>query len=196
MSGQTAQEQVNFLLACIKHSQSGGKVDFEAVATELKIASKAAAAKRYERLKKRALCTDLSASGPAGDLDGNGSPFTTPQKSRTKSAPATPGSAKRKRNGQSNNTDEEKQDSEVNVKTPRGKAKAANPTTPRVKRQQAQKAAEAIKKEAEAEDAEDIAERDEQLAYENYESDVDEIRDDVVAIKSESRNIVVDTDGF
>ncbi|KAL1841416.1 hypothetical protein VTJ49DRAFT_7093 [Mycothermus thermophilus] len=43
--------QFKFLLACIKHS-AAGKVNFEEVAKETGIVSKAAAAKRYERLLK------------------------------------------------------------------------------------------------------------------------------------------------
>ncbi|KAM7183464.1 hypothetical protein V8F33_013574 [Rhypophila sp. PSN 637] len=51
MPGQDPEGQFKFLLACIKHSVAG-KINFEAVAHELGIVSKAAAAKRYERLLK------------------------------------------------------------------------------------------------------------------------------------------------
>ncbi|KAK0670061.1 hypothetical protein QBC41DRAFT_222705 [Cercophora samala] len=46
-----AEQHLKFLLSCIKHA-SAGKVNFDAVAQELGIVSKAAAAKRYERLLK------------------------------------------------------------------------------------------------------------------------------------------------
>ncbi|KAL8975879.1 MAG: hypothetical protein Q9177_006967 [Variospora cf. flavescens] len=47
----SADEQVKFLMSCIRYSVSG-KIDFEEVAKECSIVSKGAAAKRYERLMK------------------------------------------------------------------------------------------------------------------------------------------------
>ncbi|PYH36834.1 uncharacterized protein BO87DRAFT_452857 [Aspergillus neoniger CBS 115656] len=47
----TPEEQLQFLLSCIRHSNSG-KIDFTVVAQECNIITKAAAAKRYERLLK------------------------------------------------------------------------------------------------------------------------------------------------
>ncbi|KAF7588792.1 hypothetical protein BBP40_005223 [Aspergillus hancockii] len=44
-------EQLEFLLSCIRHSNAG-KVDFEEVAKECNVVTKGAAAKRYERLTK------------------------------------------------------------------------------------------------------------------------------------------------
>ncbi|TLD33076.1 hypothetical protein PspLS_00821 [Pyricularia sp. CBS 133598] len=52
MASMAPEDQVKFLVTCIKHGGGGGKIDFAAVATELDIVSKAAAAKRYERLLK------------------------------------------------------------------------------------------------------------------------------------------------
>ncbi|PGH06053.1 hypothetical protein GX51_02644 [Blastomyces parvus] len=51
MPAATSDEQLNFLLKCVKYS-SNGKVDFDQVARECNIVSKGAAAKRYERLLK------------------------------------------------------------------------------------------------------------------------------------------------
>ncbi|KAL8750921.1 MAG: hypothetical protein Q9184_006243, partial [Pyrenodesmia sp. 2 TL-2023] len=47
----SADEQLKFLLSCIRHSVNG-KIDFTEVASECSIISKGAAAKRYERLMK------------------------------------------------------------------------------------------------------------------------------------------------
>ncbi|CAK7217167.1 hypothetical protein SBRCBS47491_003080 [Sporothrix bragantina] len=98
----SAAEQVSFLLVCIKHATSG-KIDFDAVATELKIPTKAATAKRYERLKKRALATDFGSCTAAVDGTDPGSdnavattkPKRTPAKPRAKgkAAAATAGPA-------------------------------------------------------------------------------------------------------
>ncbi|EEH02869.1 conserved hypothetical protein [Histoplasma capsulatum G186AR] len=51
MPAATSDEQLHFLLKCVKYSNSG-KVDFDEVARECNIVSKGAAAKRYERLVK------------------------------------------------------------------------------------------------------------------------------------------------
>ncbi|KAK1639828.1 hypothetical protein BDP81DRAFT_447440 [Colletotrichum phormii] len=65
--GTDAEGQVTFLVHCIKHS-SGGRVDFRSVANDCKIASKAAAAKRFERILKPygMKTSDLSKNGPIG----------------------------------------------------------------------------------------------------------------------------------
>ncbi|KAL8824406.1 MAG: hypothetical protein Q9170_008168, partial [Blastenia crenularia] len=47
----SADDQLKFLLSCLRFSVSG-KIDFTEVATECKIVTKGAAAKRYERLLK------------------------------------------------------------------------------------------------------------------------------------------------
>ncbi|KPM37199.1 hypothetical protein AK830_g9347 [Neonectria ditissima] len=51
MSKQEPAEQVKFLVSCIGHT-TNGRPDFQAVAEELSIISKAAAQKRYERMLK------------------------------------------------------------------------------------------------------------------------------------------------
>ncbi|ODH27249.1 hypothetical protein ACO22_04246 [Paracoccidioides brasiliensis] len=67
MSRVSSDEQLNFLLKCVKHS-SNGKVDFAEVAAECNIVSKGAAAKRYERLMK---ANGINPNGgPASGTDG------------------------------------------------------------------------------------------------------------------------------
>ncbi|KAL8716817.1 MAG: hypothetical protein Q9225_005879 [Loekoesia sp. 1 TL-2023] len=51
MATASADEQLKFLLSCIRHTVNG-KIDFAEVASECSIVSKGAAAKRYERLMK------------------------------------------------------------------------------------------------------------------------------------------------
>ncbi|KAK7417148.1 hypothetical protein QQX98_004751 [Neonectria punicea] len=51
MSKQEPAEQVKFLVSCIGHT-TNGRPDFQAVAEELDIITKAAAQKRYERMLK------------------------------------------------------------------------------------------------------------------------------------------------
>ncbi|OCT45592.1 hypothetical protein CLCR_01661 [Cladophialophora carrionii] len=51
MSRATSDDQMRFLLSCVKHSNNG-RVDFVEVAKECGVVSKGAAAKRYERLLK------------------------------------------------------------------------------------------------------------------------------------------------
>ncbi|EHY54871.1 hypothetical protein HRR83_005870 [Exophiala dermatitidis] len=51
MSRATSDDQLKFLLSCVRHSNNG-KVDFVEVANECGVVSKGAAAKRYERLMK------------------------------------------------------------------------------------------------------------------------------------------------
>ncbi|KAK4205622.1 hypothetical protein QBC40DRAFT_291652 [Triangularia verruculosa] len=72
-----AEQHLKFLLSCIKHA-SAGKVNFDAVAQELGIVSKAAAAKRYERLLK---AHDIN---PASIPKGGEASTTTPKKTPTK----------------------------------------------------------------------------------------------------------------
>ncbi|OAA64406.1 hypothetical protein SPI_03053 [Niveomyces insectorum RCEF 264] len=180
----SANDQVNFLLACIKHNQNGAKIDFEAVAKELSIPTKAAAAKRYERIKKRALTTDLSSSGVDGgggsQDDGTSTPSTPKRAGRAKGTPtATPASAKRKRAGMAatlnqsafDGVDEsanggggggggaaDEDDSDGDAK------KAKLHAMLRPKREHAQKAARAIKLEADADEADELDEEAEEQA--------------------------------
>ncbi|TLS23719.1 uncharacterized protein PpBr36_06294 [Pyricularia pennisetigena] len=76
MASMAPEEQVKFLVTCIKHGGGGGKIDFAAVATELEIVSKAAAAKRYERLLK-------SYNIHPGSLTVANTPENTPKKKAT-----------------------------------------------------------------------------------------------------------------
>ncbi|EEH37695.1 hypothetical protein PAAG_08113 [Paracoccidioides lutzii Pb01] len=115
MSRISSDEQLNFLLKCVKHS-SNGKVDFTEVAAECNIVSKGAAAKRYERLMK---ANGINPNdGPASGTDepslheasSNG---TTPKKSTPKtparptiaSGTKTPFTPKRKTSIKANNTE-------------------------------------------------------------------------------------------
>ncbi|WEW56379.1 hypothetical protein PRK78_001822 [Emydomyces testavorans] len=87
MSRITTEEQLNFLLSCVRNSNNG-KVNFEAVAQECEIISKGAAAKRYERLMK-ANGINPNGGGPANPADGGPTTTenTTPKKPRK--APAS-----------------------------------------------------------------------------------------------------------
>ncbi|KAM3513734.1 hypothetical protein MY11210_002643 [Beauveria gryllotalpidicola] len=129
MSTRTEPQQtVLFLLSCIRHSNDG-KVDFEAVAKELNIVTKAAAAKRYERLIKSSKDSASAkqtntASGAAAAYDGDekpAKPTTTKRKALALSAPkasplkkvkAAPGGRKAK----AKTKVEEKEDAEEEIK--------------------------------------------------------------------------------
>ncbi|KAK4155220.1 hypothetical protein C8A00DRAFT_13726 [Chaetomidium leptoderma] len=84
------EAQFKFLLCCIKHS-AAGKVNFDKVADELEIVSKAAAAKRYERLLK---AHNISPSTPrkskanADAEDGDDQPKTPASKKRKRATAA------------------------------------------------------------------------------------------------------------
>ncbi|PGH18821.1 hypothetical protein AJ79_00234 [Helicocarpus griseus UAMH5409] len=94
MSRVSSEEQLNFLLKCVKHS-SNGKVDFTEVAKECNIVSKGAAAKRYERLMKANGINPnggpLSTSDAPSPSDAGSSTTTTPKKPTTPKTPQTPG---------------------------------------------------------------------------------------------------------
>ncbi|RAH62098.1 hypothetical protein BO85DRAFT_516644 [Aspergillus piperis CBS 112811] len=88
----TPEEQLQFLLSCIRHSNSG-KIDFTVVAQECNIITKAAAAKRYERLLKS---HGINSSGgslpsansaPAKKRTGASTSTTTATESTTPSTP-------------------------------------------------------------------------------------------------------------
>ncbi|KAI3552489.1 hypothetical protein CSPX01_00238 [Colletotrichum filicis] len=89
--GTDAEGQVTFLVHCIKHSSSG-KIDFQAVATDCNIASKAAAAKRFERIIRPfgMKTSDLSKAGPIGSAASPGG---------SNASPKTPGKATPKSKG-------------------------------------------------------------------------------------------------
>ncbi|KAK3304406.1 uncharacterized protein B0T15DRAFT_512560 [Chaetomium strumarium] len=99
MPPQDIEGQFKFLLCCVKHS-SAGKVNFDAVATELDIVSKAAAAKRYERLLKAhniTIATPRKGAGSNNDGDAD-----TPAPRKRKRATAT-----KRENGVTNNDSSE-----------------------------------------------------------------------------------------
>ncbi|KAF6820020.1 hypothetical protein CSOJ01_01088 [Colletotrichum sojae] len=87
--GTDAEGQVTFLVHCIKYSNNG-RVDFDSVAKELNIASKAAAAKRFERLLKGygMKPSDLQKPGGAATLPTTQSPGTPKTKSTGKRSAA------------------------------------------------------------------------------------------------------------
>ncbi|EHA26504.1 hypothetical protein CBS63078_8189 [Aspergillus niger] len=99
----TPDEQLHFLLSCIRHSNSG-KIDFTTVAKECSIVTKAAAAKRYERLlKSHGINTSGSGSLPSSS---NNTPAkkrpgtaTTTASSTAAAGSTTPTSRKRKADG-------------------------------------------------------------------------------------------------
>ncbi|PFH60027.1 hypothetical protein XA68_11548 [Ophiocordyceps unilateralis] len=95
MSKTDTNEQVNFLVSCIRNA-TGGKPDFSAVAEELGIVSKAAAHKRYERLLKAyGVSGQKSATSKAKDHDeASVTPQQTPVKRSTRRK--LPSSRKRK----------------------------------------------------------------------------------------------------
>ncbi|KAK5660844.1 hypothetical protein OQA88_12215 [Cercophora sp. LCS_1] len=57
------EEQLQFLLSCVRHSDNG-RPNFDAVAKELNIVTKAAAAKRYERMVKATNVARNPTNGP------------------------------------------------------------------------------------------------------------------------------------
>ncbi|KKY28453.1 hypothetical protein UCRPC4_g00622 [Phaeomoniella chlamydospora] len=86
----TTEEQLKFLICCVKHSNA--RVDFEAVRLEFGIVTKGAAAKRYERLLKANI-------EPSIDRSSESSPSQSPQPAkRPNSSNARRVLKKRKRN--------------------------------------------------------------------------------------------------
>ncbi|EYB33273.1 unnamed protein product [Fusarium graminearum] len=98
MSKAEPADQVKFLVSCIGHT-SNGRPDFQAVADELSIVSKAAAQKRYERMLKAHGISRPGALVAANNGDGNGdSPPATPTTpGKRKAKGETTGSAKKPR---------------------------------------------------------------------------------------------------
>ncbi|KAF9775505.1 hypothetical protein IL306_006382 [Fusarium sp. DS 682] len=115
MSKQEPADQVKFLVSCIGHT-SNGRPDFQAVADELSIVSKAAAQKRYERMLKA-----HGINRPGALTNGNGTdsaPATPKRKAKTEGA----GSAKKKATPRKAKK-EESEDEDVKPKTPATKSK-------------------------------------------------------------------------
>ncbi|KAL2205301.1 hypothetical protein CC79DRAFT_1359296 [Sarocladium strictum] len=93
MSKQDPTDQVKFLVSCIGHT-SNGRPDFQAVANELGIVSKAAAQKRYERMLKANGVTAKPASKDGSNSDEK-SPKTSPKrKSNGDAKPKRPAAKK------------------------------------------------------------------------------------------------------
>ncbi|PGH17709.1 hypothetical protein AJ80_04717 [Polytolypa hystricis UAMH7299] len=115
MSRTSSEEQFNFLLKCVKHSNNG-KVDFEKVAQECAIVSKGAAAKRYERMMK------------ANGINPNGGPAspteaTTPQSTPKKATAATKTPTKGKAGGTTPSTGRKRKARASSATTTPGKKK-------------------------------------------------------------------------
>ncbi|ERF74007.1 hypothetical protein EPUS_03821 [Endocarpon pusillum Z07020] len=83
MSRASSEDQLNFLLSCVKHA-CNGKVDFVEVAQECGVVSKGAAAKRYERLLKG------KGISPNGGPDPKPAPRRTSKVTKSKSKNDTP----------------------------------------------------------------------------------------------------------
>ncbi|KAK4241347.1 hypothetical protein C8A03DRAFT_30442, partial [Achaetomium macrosporum] len=125
MPPQDIEAQFKFLLCCVKHS-SAGKVNFDAVASELDIVSKAAAAKRYERLlKAHGITIATPRKGAQGNNDGGEG--DTPASRKRKRATA----AKRENGANNNDSDEDgtpvKKERRAAVKKERGVKKEESP---------------------------------------------------------------------
>ncbi|EEU45851.1 uncharacterized protein NECHADRAFT_78767 [Fusarium vanettenii 77-13-4] len=118
MSKQDPADQVKFLVSCIGHT-SNGRPDFQAVADELSIVSKAAAQKRYERMLKA-----HGISRP-GVLAGGDSVPTTPTKRKAKGEGA--GSAKKKpARGKAKKESDEDEEAEAKPKPKAKRGKQAD----------------------------------------------------------------------
>ncbi|CAG9944360.1 unnamed protein product [Clonostachys rosea f. rosea IK726] len=118
-----ATEQVRFLVHCIGNAQNG-RPDFNAVATEMGIVSKAAAQKRYERLLKQ---YNITRKPNQASATTNGDSESTPKKTSPKkrAAPAgVNGSPTKKRAGRGVKKEETDEDEDKPPKTrsPRGAA--------------------------------------------------------------------------
>ncbi|EXJ93709.1 hypothetical protein A1O1_02102 [Capronia coronata CBS 617.96] len=96
MSRATSDDQLKFLLSCVRHSNNG-KVDFVEVAKECGVVSKGAAAKRYERLMK---ANGIHPSG--GQVDGPPQKASTPLKQKPKDSPDKAPSAKKRKTDNAN----------------------------------------------------------------------------------------------
>ncbi|KAF5670322.1 hypothetical protein FHETE_4567 [Fusarium heterosporum] len=114
MSKQEPADQVKFLVSCIGHSNNG-RPDFQAVADELEIVSKAAAQKRYERMLKA-----HGINRPGALANNDATPPATPSKRKAKAE--GPGSAtKRPARGKAKKEDDEE---DVKPKASATKSKA------------------------------------------------------------------------
>ncbi|KAG8669833.1 hypothetical protein FPOAC2_09174 [Fusarium poae] len=121
MSKQEPIDQVKFLVSCIGHT-SNGRPDFQAVADELDIVTKAAAQKRYERMLKAHGISRPGALAAANNGDGKTDtpPATPTTPSKRKAKGETAGSAKKPRTPRAKAKKESDDDEE-----PKPKAKAS-----------------------------------------------------------------------
>ncbi|KAK8923199.1 hypothetical protein VCV18_007261 [Metarhizium anisopliae] len=114
---QDPSEQVKFLVSCIGHTNNG-RPDFAAVAEELGIVTKAAAAnrqKRYERMLKANGVSGTKSPTKNADDGAIPTPQTTPVK-RKAAAARTPGSAKKSRGKAGKDVKKEELDEEKTKK--------------------------------------------------------------------------------
>ncbi|KAM0213781.1 hypothetical protein ACHAQI_003975 [Fusarium lateritium] len=123
MSKQEPADQVKFLVSCIGHT-TNGRPDFQSVADELSIVSKAAAQKRYERMLKA-----HGISRPGALANNDATPPTTPTKRKAKTE--GPGSAA-KRTPRAKAKKEDDDEEEVKPKASASKSKAK----PKVKKEE------------------------------------------------------------
>ncbi|GAB1313051.1 hypothetical protein MFIFM68171_03261 [Madurella fahalii] len=115
------EAQFKFLLCCIKHS-TAGKVNFNEVASELGIISKAAAAKRYERLLKSHDITVSTPRKPGKGATSGKDNHDNENDGETKGV-KTPASKKRKRGQASAAVKDDEDEDETPVKKERGTVK-------------------------------------------------------------------------
>ncbi|KAH6955176.1 hypothetical protein DER45DRAFT_633711 [Fusarium avenaceum] len=142
MSKQEPADQVKFLVSCIGHT-TNGRPDFQSVADELSIVSKAAAQKRYERMLKA-----HGISRPGALANGDATPPTTPTKRKAKTE--GPGSAaKRTPRSKAKKEDDEEEDVKPKVSASKPKAK------PKIKKEAEKEKEEKKKEEKEATDSGD-----------------------------------------
>ncbi|KIW92922.1 uncharacterized protein Z519_06771 [Cladophialophora bantiana CBS 173.52] len=92
MSRSTSDDQLKFLLSCVRHA-SHGRVDFVEVAKECGVVSKGAAAKRYERLMK------AIGISPSGGPSSSSPPKPTISKPKAKGPVERPSPAKKQKLG-------------------------------------------------------------------------------------------------
>ncbi|EQL02144.1 hypothetical protein G6O67_001481 [Ophiocordyceps sinensis] len=101
---QDSTEQIKFLVSCI-HNATGGKPNFQAVADQLGIVTKAAAQKRYERLLK-AHGVGAPTKSPNGTEESEVPPATPKRKAAPRRAPKS-SKKKLKRDEESTGSDED-----------------------------------------------------------------------------------------
>ncbi|KAL8712740.1 MAG: hypothetical protein Q9220_002948 [cf. Caloplaca sp. 1 TL-2023] len=114
-AGISTDEHFKFLIACIRWS-NGGKVNFDEVAKECNIVTKAAAAKRYERLMKAHNIEKPSLSNPA----------TNPSGTPAKKSATTNGTNSKKRKAETEASTNGNADDEEPAQAAKGKKKRAN----------------------------------------------------------------------